>query len=65
MVINLIINSKKIMEETILGSMVCPNCGLEMGTTGLPCMCGYNPKTGKVEESPLSKMIEDCISHEE
>lgn len=61
------------MEEARLGQMKCPNCGLDMGTTGLSCMCGYNPKTGKVEKSPLLKdliekkelnlpeLLRDCI----
>ena len=47
------------MKETVLGKMTCPNCGLDMDTTGEPCGCGYNPKTGEVEESPLLKSLRE------
>lgn len=33
-----------------LGQMKCPNCGQYRPTIPLPCMCGYNPETGKVEK---------------
>lgn len=43
--------------NTILGRMSCPNCGITRGTDMSPCVCGYNPLTGKVED-PLAPLRE-------
>lgn len=42
--------------------MKCPNCGAERGTDLGQCICGYNPRTGKVEESPLSKILSKTLT---
>lgn len=55
------------MSEVILGQMTCPNCGISRGTDLIQCICGYNPITGKVEESPNRISIletERNIDHE-
>ena len=40
------------MNKFILGRMKCPNCGITRGTNLIPCLCGYDPMTGKVLEMP-------------
>lgn len=43
----------------ILGQMTCPNCGNIRNTDLTPCICGYNPRTGKVEKNDMEKFIQD------
>lgn len=47
-----------------LGRMRCPNCGIERGTDLNRCICGYNPRTGKIDKHYWEEMKSNIVKDE-